>query len=515
MESMITVAGQYDIGIPWDRVFFGKAAPGRFFGSPVDVSHWISRSVFYPALIFVNPSTDPNGIRLINGSISHRRPLLAWTRFGLVIDREQQEEKFRYPVLQTFLCYNHRFNERASKYWGWKYTCADGVIPGETPSFNAIDDGVRLKYEGVPGAFFPDFTSSEIIPLYLSRAGYSNVFSTSFDAVVHNLNQGVILWVGSAHGGSGDGGVLLFWNPNSSLVHETNPWRGYEWYLGSTEEPDTLTMESYGVIPMLFGNPTGKGFTGHGIFRTAFDYAPAKKPFLDLIGKILNLPVLKYLSPEWLRDTEDYYDGVVGSVMIGTIHQKAYNGSEMDDALENLHSTGIINGACLISTKYMHLAMIRHGSVFQVLDPWPTSWYTTWTQFIPRNLALGKTIGEAFIDGIKHVGIFYISEPPQWWADIKQNVCFFGDPDLRPFVPGTKYSDKNCWEREDAEPMKYVSGFSVDGHMPYGATEYPHAYQPLAITLIILAITIISILIVVGVTVVSIRGKKRKKEGKR
>ncbi|RLF50383.1 MAG: hypothetical protein DRN24_06620, partial [Thermoplasmata archaeon] len=259
MESMITVADQYDIGITWDRAFFGKAAPGRFFGSPVDTAYWITRSVFYPALIFVNPATDPSGIDLINGSMSHRRSLFPWTKFGLVIDRYSRDEKFKYPVLQTFLCYNHRFNERGSKYWGWKYTCADGKIPGESPSFNAIDDGVRLKYEGISGAFFPDFTSSEIIPLYLSRAGYSNVFSTNFDAVTHDLNKGVILWVGISHGGAGDGGILLFWNPNSSLVHEKNPWRGYEWYLGSTEEPDTLTMEVYGIIPMLFGNPTGKG----------------------------------------------------------------------------------------------------------------------------------------------------------------------------------------------------------------------------------------------------------------
>jgi hypothetical protein len=511
MESMITVAGQYDIGIPWDRAFFGKAASGRIFGSPVDTSYWISRSIFYPALIFVNPSMDPNGISLINGSISHRRRLLPWTRFGLVIDREQQEEKFRYPVLQTFLCYNHRFNERGSKYWGWKYTCADGVIPGETPSFDAIDDGVRLRYEGIPGAFFPDFISSEIIPLYLSRAGYDNVFSTSFDAVMHNLNKGVILWIGVAHGSSGDGGILLFWNPDSPLVHETNPWRGYEWYLGSTYEPDTLTMESYGVIPMLFGNPTGKGITGHGIFRSAFDYAPAKKPFLDLIGKISNLPVLRYFAPEWLRDTQDYYDGVVGSVMIGTLHQKSYNGSELDDALENLHSAGIINGACLMSTKYMHLTMIRHGSVFQVLDPWPTSWYVTWLDSIPRDLALGKTIGEAFIDGIKHVGIFYISEPPQWWADIKQNVCFFGDPDLRPFVPGTKYSDANHWTREDVQPLRYDSRASVDGHMIYGATSYPHAYRPLPL----MQILVVAILVIAIIAAVAIRRVKRKQKSKK
>jgi len=513
MESIITVAGQYDIGITWDRMFFGRATPGRFFGSPVDTGYWICRNVFYPALIFVNPALDPDGVSLINGSSSRRRALFPWTKLGLVIDKPSQEEKFKYPVLQTFLCYNHRFNERGSKYWGWKYTCADGMIPGESPSFNAIDNGVRLKHEGIPGAFFPDFTSSEIIPLYLSRGGYGNVFSTNFSAVTTNLNRGVILWIGSAHGSSGDGGGLLFWDPDNRLVHENNPWRGYEWYLGSTEEPDTLTMEVYGIIPMLFGNPTGGGLTGHGIFKTAFDYAPAKKPILDAIGKIAGLPVIKSFTPEWLENTQDYYDGIVGSVMIGTLHQRLYNGSEMDDTLKNIHSAGIINGACLISTKYMHLAMMRHGSVFQVLDPWPTSWYTTWTQFIPRNLALGKTIGEAFIEGIRHVGIFYISDPPQWWADIKQNVCFFGDPDLRPYVPSTEYSDANHWEQKDAQPLRYDNNASVDGHMLYGATSHPHAYKPLPPVQILIAV-ILSIAVIAGV-IVAIKASKSKKSGEK
>ncbi|MCD6236457.1 MAG: hypothetical protein J7K13_00690, partial [Thermoplasmata archaeon] len=506
MESIITVAGQYDIGVSWDRMFTGKAKPGRFFGSPADTSYWINRAVFYPALLFVNPAMNPDGVKLINGSISHRRSLFAWTRFGLIIDRQSQEEKFKYPVIQSYLTYAHRFNERASKYWGWKYTCADGMIPGESPSFNSIDDGVRLRYEGIAGAFFPDFTESEIIPFYLSKGGYSSAFSTNFSSVTEDINRGAILWIGIAHGVEKEGGSLLFWNSDSKLIHERNPWRGYEWYLGSTAEPDTLTIEIYGIIPMLFGNPTGKGLTGHGVFRTAFDYAPAKKPILDMIGKISNLPILRLFTPDWLKDTQDYYDGIVGSVFVGTKQQKLYNGTELDDALSNLHSIGIMNGACLIATKYMHLTMIRHGSVFQVLDPWPTSWYTTWIQFIPRNIVLGKTIGESFVDGIKHVGILYITDPPQWWADIKQNVCFFGDPDLRVWTPNTEYSDANHWEQKDVQPLKYDSKAYVDGHMLYGATSHPHAYEPLPIMqIVILAIAVIAI---AGIVAASLRRKR-------
>ncbi len=510
MESIITVAGQYDIGIPWDRVFFGRATPGRFFGSPVDTAYWISRNIFYPCLIYVNPATNTNGVKLINGSVSHRRPLLSWGKFGLVIDRPLQEETVKYPILQTYLTYNHRFNERASKYWGWKYTCADGMIPGESPSFNAIDDGVCKKYAGKNGAFFPDFTSSEIIPFYLKRGGYGNVFSTEFSAVIDNINRGTLMWMGSAHGGSRDGGVLNFWKPSNFGVHEENPWRGYETYLGSTDEPDTMTMESYGIIPMFFGNPTKSGITGHGVFRTAFDFGFAKKPILDFIGGMASLPVVRHISPEWLQDTEDYYDGVVASMMLGILGQSEYSGYEIDNALENMHSTGVINGACLISTKYLHLTLIRHGSVFQIIDPWPTSWYTSWTQFIPRNLALGNTIGEAFIEGISHVGILYIAEPPQWWADIKQNVCFFGDPDLRPFVPGTDYSDANYWERKDIKPLFYDKELSVDGHTPFGAESHPHKKVPTSPLVQYLLPIIVIVLILAFLVIMVLRKKKEK-----
>ena len=128
MESMITVAGQFNIGASWDRVWFGKANYGRFFGSPVDTAYWISRDMFYPALIFENPALNTNGINMKNGSESHRRTILPWGKGGLKIDKPPTVEKMNYPVLSTFIHYEHRFNERASKYWGylsmrrWTYT---------------------------------------------------------------------------------------------------------------------------------------------------------------------------------------------------------------------------------------------------------------------------------------------------------------------------------------------------------------------------------------------------------
>ena len=74
-ETIITVAGQYDIAPTWDRMFPGEGKSGKFLYSPVDTAYWISRNVFYPALIFVNPAMNPNGVELMNGSKNKRRSL--------------------------------------------------------------------------------------------------------------------------------------------------------------------------------------------------------------------------------------------------------------------------------------------------------------------------------------------------------------------------------------------------------------------------------------------------------
>jgi len=502
-RAIITVADQYDIGASWDRMFVGRGSPGRFTFSPVDIPYWVSRSVFYPALIFVNPAMDPNGIELINGSKSIRGP------FGrLKIIKPSGPENFKYPILQSYMpVYLHRFNERASKYWGFTYQCANGIIPGVTNTLEAIDDGVNRNEAG---SFWPDVSESEDVPFYLDKGGYGNVFSTSFSPVMDNLNEGCIMWIVGSHGNSPNGGEINFHDPDSPLRSdkEPNPWRGYEWYLGSTEEPDTMTLEIHGIIPALLGNPNPKLPY---VFRTALDWAPAKKPFLDKISIIANLPIIRYLAPSWLKDTQDYYDGIVGSSLISLGGTKIYNGYEIDAALKNIHSCGFITAACLPAYKYLHLAMIRHGSSFQIIDPWATSWYSSfWEATIPRDIVLGNTVGEAYVKGMSHVGILYISDPPQWWWDIGENVCYFGDPDLRVYVPGTDYSNANNWEQKDTMPLRYDAEVSVDGHMPFGATSYPNEREPMTFwqqyIWIIIALIVIVILVIVAFSL-----KKKKK----
>jgi hypothetical protein len=327
-----------------------------------------------------------------------------------------------------------------------------------------------------------------------------------------NLNDGVILWMGSAHGGAGGSGTLDFWNPNGLFIHEENPWRGYEWYLGSTDEPDTLTMENYGLIPMFFGNPTGQGLTGFGFFRSSIDIGLAKKPILDFVGQVANLPILRYFAPDWLKDTQDYYDGVVGSMLLYKPSSDVRSGYEIDENLKNIHSVGIVNGCCLLANKYLHLTLIRHGSVFQVLDPWPTSWYTAWSEFIPRNIALGQTAGEAYVEGISHVGILYMNDPePQWWADSKQNVCFFGDPAIRPLVPGTEYSINNFWTRDETKPINYNKDASIDGHMLFGAVEHPNARKALSLFDQYFFVIVVFSIVIILVIVVAISGGRKKK----
>jgi hypothetical protein len=329
---------------------------------------------------------------------------------------------------------------------------------------------------------------------------------------MENLNKGCLLWVVGTHGESSNGGAFLFPDPNSIFFKEPNPWRGYEWLYGSTEEPDTMTTEIHGIIPMLLGNPKWNGF-----IRTALDFAPAKRPLLDLIGKIASLPILRCFAPEWLKDTQDYYDGIVGSAFISTLGTVPRTGIEIDDSLDNIHSCGLITAACLPAYKYLHLTMVRHGSTFQIIDPWGTSWYSSfWEATIPRDIALGDTIGEAYAKGMACRNSIsrrrgYHGEEPQWWWDKLENVCLFGDPDLRVWIPSTRYSDANHWKREDTIPLRYdeSSDLHVDGHMLYGATEYPHAYKPMPILLLIVAVLVI--VLIAGAVAIAVGGRRRRK----
>ncbi len=516
LESLVTVAGQFDIGLTWDRVFVGKAKPGRFIGTPTDLSVWISKSVFYPQLIFENPALkNPNPYKLINGSSSERRPLLARGKFGLKITKESQEEEFQYPVLDTLICYDHKFNSRASDYWGFKYKTADGDIPGETQSLNPIDEGVMLAVNGEQGGFLPDLSGSEVQPFYLKKAGYDPVYSTSFEANMENLNRGVLLWIINTHGGPKDGGLLMFWDVNAEgsrhyptiplagYNKETNPWRGYEWLLGSTEEPDTMTSEIHGIAAALAGNPDPRGLR---LFTTALDWATAKRPVRDIFGKLSSLPLIRHIVPDWFQDTQDYYDGVIISVFIGRFGTSWYSGPEIEAELDNLHSIGVSSVACLPAGKYLHLSLMRHGSVFQIMDPWATSWYSdVWQNGVPRGIALGQTIGEIYTEGISKVGILYITDPPQWWWDLAENVCLYGDPDLRIWVPSTEYSSMNHWEQEEIRALSIENPetFTVSGHMPFGAHNYPNAYMPtplvMQIIYLILIIAALALLIFGGI----------------
>ena len=121
---------------------------------------------------------------------------------------------------------------------------------------------------------------------------------------------------------------------------------------------------------------------------------------------------------------------------------------------------------------------MRHGSPFQIMDPWATSWYSdVWQNGVPRGIALGETIGEIYSEGIKKVGIEYVSDDkPNWWWDLAENVCLYGDPNLRIWVPSTEFSANNNWEKKDIQPLRYDKevGFEINGHNPFGATSHPN-----------------------------------------
>ncbi len=527
-ETIISVAGQFDIAFSWDRMFAGMANPGKFLFSPVDTAYWISRNMFYPGLVFENPAMSQNGVELVTGSESKRRDLFAWGSLGLKTIKEAGEETFKYPVHLTFASYPHRYNEQASKYYGYKYQCADGIIPGETRSMEPIDQDSIKMYTGTEGCFWPDMSPSDIIPFYMKKGGYGCAFSSNFPDTMDNINQGVLYWHLGSHGFNTNSGMFVFWDPQgegaargcgsaafplppgAAAKKDPNPWRSYEWYLGSTEEPDTMSHEIHGLIPMLLGNPNIDG-----LFRTAVDIAPAKRPIRDYINNILsNTPVLKKLLPKGQLDTHDYYDGMVCTAFFNQMGYSWYTGWSVDDELENVHSMVFITGVCLVAGKYMQTALVRHGTVSQIIDPWPTSWYSgVWQQSIPRDIILGDTMGEAYNKGISHVGILYIGDNDdhqQWWWDEFENVCYFGDPDLRMFVPSTEYSDKNYWENDDVQPIRYNEELSIDGHMPFGATDYPNEKEPVTFFGEYMIVILAALAIVLLVAIVAIVSRKKK-----
>jgi len=533
-ESILTVAGQYEIGPTWTRVFAGVAHSGNIIGTPVDTTNHISRCIFYPGLIFQNPALQGE-VKLETGSESVRsfhvdgKPLNIFEKLrtrlskdspgftNLKITKPSRVEEFTYPVLHTFGCYCHRVNERGSDYWGVNYITRNGYTPGVDLSAQEIDQGTREIFEGKKGCFLPDLSPTVFTPFYAEKAGYSNAYSTNFDITMDNLNRGVISWYMINHGVSNNGGSLSWWDPpsqamespegglaklfdkvfgsltGSSPYEDKNPWRGYDMWWGSTEEPDSAVLNSkIGIIPGWTNNMRVRDLLGKGLFKIGLDVVPS-----HLAG---------------------YYDGQVGPYsitgMIGKFHY-SHPATEVDDKLENLHSMNFHAGSCLIGCNYLQIAFMRHGSVLQEMDPWPTSYWSGYTfQQIPKDFALGESVGESYAKGITEIGPKYIFEEDEeirWWWDDAENVVLFADPDLHIWIPSTEYDPEasNHWEKGDTEPLRYDAELNIDGHMPFGATGYPNEKEPMPFWLEYLVVIIIIIAFVILLLVgVVIRKKK-------
>jgi len=536
LETMITVADHFDIGPTWDRTFTGRLIPGRFSASPVDLSYWISRSTFYPALIFENPALKQDTVTLENGSKSKVVPYLGKLLYprgtDLVIYEDQQKNEYKYPILHTYNVYLYKFNEVGSKHWGGYYTTANGIIPYITPSTgpdNAIDLGI------VPdkvGAFHPDIDETDVTPIYAQKAGYSNCFSTNFDVAVENLNQGVIMWMESCHGSNGNYGTLSFWNPDSPYIHEPNPWRAYErpmlspsgWKEAFEYMPEMLDEFGLPSFNLLF-KLTSKLFIP--VNLVTVDYGSTDDPdqtvmnpdfpillLNDAFRTDFNIKDSKGLSliPILGRLFRTYGgDGVVIDPSIpGEIHLTPKNGIEVDGKLGNMHSCGLNAVSCLVAHTYMHTVFIRHGAPYQIMDPWSTSWYSgIWSHSIPRQLALGYTMGQTYEYGMSEVGVEYLTG--QYWWDLNENVLFYGDPDIRVWTPENKWdpSNSNHWEKKDTTAMPADIEPNINGHTPFGAKDYPNKKepQPLIPTWIIIVIVLLLILIILAVAI----GRKKQK----
>lgn len=539
-ETLITVADQYDIGAPWDRMFTGAALNGRFTFSPVDTAYWISRNVFYPAMIFVNPAMQGE-ITLINGSTSTSKLIGGRLRepFGstLVITKPSGDEQFTYPVLQTYVTYSYKFNENAWKVWDFKYSTADGIIPYDTPSPDPIDDGATDK----AGAYYPDMSETEVIPFYAHKAGYNNVFSTNFEATIEDLNRGVLIWVENCHGRQDGGGGLGMWDPDNPYVHEENPWRAYEpillypghwrnlipWFIylikltagknstsltkgiikfhllpeiGSTERPDVACANYQRIwINRILGNLGSPidlwGAHGIMVYRNRvfhpFQTIQQGLPFVNIYqgdGKITINP----------------YTGQL-------VTTKPLYGIDFDNALQNLHSCGLNTISCLPAYTYLHMTWMRHGMSYQIIDPWTTTdWAGVWNQMLIKRFAMGDTVGQAYELGMRACGPEFLVG--QWWWDKWENVELFGDPSLRVYVPSTDYSSNNHWAKEDTTPLMYSADTVINGHMPFGVTSFPMEKKPVVLwqqyIWFIAGVIIVALLIVLIICIVYRRKRK-------
>jgi hypothetical protein len=157
------------------------------------------------------------------------------------------------------------------------------------------------------------------------------------------------------------------------------------------------------------------------------------------------------------------HDGVVLAYLNQDPQTYGVYGADLDRDLENLHSMGLFAGSCSISNTFLHLSLIRHGSAFQVIDPWLTSWYVELgSEMFYRDVGYGEsTVGEAYEHAISLIGSEYVTQ--DWFWDHWENIVFFGEPDVRMYTPFKP------WDRPEALTEDLV----LDGHAVMSASEHP------------------------------------------
>ncbi len=242
---------------------------------------------------------------------------------------------------------------------------------------------------------------------------------------------------------------------------------------------------------------------------TGIDWVLARKPVREFL---VNLPIIGRFFDRFLN-VDNLYDGVTGSFGYSKDATDWKTSLDIEPLINNLHSAGFITSICQTSNTYFHLMMIRHGAVFQIQDPWPTSWYgAVWQQSVPRDIILGNTVGEAYTKGISHVGTLYLgggeNNEPQWWWDDAENVVYFGDPDLRVFVPENEYSSENYWEKPKS--LEFDDETTYHGHSPFGATKYPREKKEETFVIKYLWILIIIAIIIILLIVLAAMGRRKR-----
>ena len=92
-------------------------------------------------------------------------------------------------------------------------------------------------------------------------------------------------------------------------------------------------------------------------------------------------------------------------------------------------------------------------------------------------------------------------------GDDAEGVVYFGDPNLRMYVPGTDFSSQNSWDKPLS--LSYDKELKLEGHTPFGSTDHPNEISPKTLFEKYLFIIVIVVIILLLIVIIAVMGRKK------